>query len=210
VIIHGRYAIAQGGKRIGEERFRLVGHAIESEVELASAVPVTERIRIALDSARAPSEVEITLSIGDEKTYGRFRADRGAGQLRAFVQPQTGASIERILPLPEDAELGHISPLFSLVTCGRLRLRPGERRDLQIIQLAMPTLLPEPRRQRWRRLPDVELLSSPAGAIVAADYSVTPLEEGREELRLQTNLLGLPLRTRIQTADSVGEYVLVE
>jgi hypothetical protein len=171
---------------------------------------MSQRIRIALDAARAPAEVEITLTIASETTYGRFRADRSAGQLRAFIKPQTGASIERILPLPDDAELAYTSPLFSLVTCGRLRLWPGERKDLPLVVFPPPALLPEMNRQRWQRLPDVELSSGSAGMIVASDYVAQSLDGPTQETRLQANLLGLPLRMRVQTADVVAEYVLVE
>jgi hypothetical protein len=126
------------------------------------------------------------------------------------VQPPTGASIERILPFPEDAELGHASPLFHLVTAGRLRLRPGERRDVPVVAFSIPTLLPEPRRLRWLRLPDVELHSAKAGDILAADYLLSPLEGPPIEARLSANLLGLPLRMRLQTPDGTMEWFLVE
>jgi hypothetical protein len=211
LIIQGRYEIWRDGARIGEERFRVLGHTLESEGRLESPVALEQKVRITMEGTRVPVEVEITLVMGDgDTTRGRYRIDRQSGQLRSFVQPQTGASIERILPFAEDAELAFVSPLFQFITVGRLRLRPGERREVTTVLLAMPTLMPESRRRRWKRLPDVEIKTARAGAIVASDYLVEAPGEPALESRFQANLLGLPLRLRVSTPDTVGEYLLVE
>jgi len=210
VIVKGRYEITRDGTRIADERFRFLGHTIESDVQLDWPAPHAQKLRITLDTARKPVEIEVELVQGGETTRGRYRTDRASRMLRVLIQPPQGASIEQLLPFSEQAEVGFPSPLFSFVTVGRLRLRPGERRDVDAVVVQVPTLMPEPRRQRYQRLPDVELVTPQAGSLVAADYVLEPLEGPPLEIRFQSNLLGLPLRMRMRTPDAVGEYVLVE
>ena len=205
MIIGGRYQIRQEGVAVGEERFKLLGHAIESRTELGAKVSVRQGVRIVLDATRAPTEAELSLELDGEKMTARYRIDRPGGTLRALAQPPVGASIEKIIVITEDVELWHASPVFALVTAGRLRLRPGERRDLPVASVQMPSLLPELIRMRWQRLPDVEV----GQGILAADYIVSTLD-GSNEIRFQANLLGLPLRMRIATPDAAGEFVLLE
>jgi hypothetical protein len=205
VIIGGRYQIRQAGVAVGEERFKLLGHAIESHSELGTPVAVRQSVRIVLDAHRAPTEAELGLELDGQKMSARFRIDRAGGTLRALAQPPVGASLEKIIVITEDMELWHASPVFALVTAGRVRLRPGERREVPVASVQMPSLLPELIRMRWQRLPDVEL----AHGILAADYVVTTVG-GANEIRFQANLLGLPLRMRICTPDADGEFVLLE
>ena len=205
MIVGGRYQIRRSGVAVGEERFKLLGHAIESHMQLGSPVAVRQDVRIVLDPTRAPTEAELGLELDGEKMTARYRIDRAGGTLRALAQPPEGASIEKVIVITEDVELWHASPVFALVTAGRLRLRPGERRELPIASVQMPSLLPELVRMRWQRLPDVEM----AKGILAADYVVTSLDGGNE-IRFQANLLGLPLRMRIATPDADGEFVLLE
>ena len=208
MIIRGRYQIAIGGALLGSERFQLLGHAIESEMVIERQDPpaVRQHLRITLDTARAPVEVEIAETWGGETTRGRFRIDRAAATLRALVQPEVGASIERLLPFGEHSEIAHVSPLFTFVMLGRLRLRPGERREVPLVELSRTTLMPEPARRRLTRLPDVELRTAGQG-LMAADYV---LEGPLGETRFQTNLLGLPVRVRLSGGEANVDYVLVE
>jgi hypothetical protein len=212
VIVQGRYDIVQSGRKLGQERFRLHGHVISSEVDFATPAdtpPLSRQTRIALDTTRSPVDVEITVTRAGETTRGRFRVDRDPQAVRVLVRPQVGASIERFVPWSEDGEIDYPSPLFAFVTAVRLRLRPGERRDVPALVIAPQTLVPEVRRRRYRRLPDVEL-ATPAGQLVAQDYIAESIDGPSCETRFQANLLGLPLRMRIQSADGEGEYVLVE
>src|SRR5262249_21678340 len=154
-------------------------------------------------------EVALEVTVADETTRARFRIDREGAVLRALVQPQTGASIERQLGIDADTEIGFTSPLAQFVTASRLRLRPGERRDVNLVRFAAPTLLPELVRLRYQRLPDVELATQ-AGPITASDNLIESLAAPALEIRFQANLLGLPVRMRQQTPDCILQYLLGE
>jgi hypothetical protein len=210
VIISGRYEIWEGAARTGEERFRFLGHAIESQRTMGRSEETREQLRIALDGARAPAEIELARQEGDTATQALYRIDRAGATLRAVVRPQTGASIERVVPYPEGAELDFPSPLITFLTVARLRLRPGERRDVDFVVMTMPTLLPATERRRFRRLPDIELKTAGGEPITAADYVVERVGGDALEHRFQSNLLGLPIRLWRQEGEGKREYRLVE
>jgi hypothetical protein len=209
VIVQGRYEIHGEDGLVGGEVFHLRGHAIEIESDRAGAVPSRRKIRISLDSARDPVEVEVDLEGEANATRLRLRIDRGGRSARWLVQPPTGATLSRLLPFDAETEIDFPSPLFTFVTVGRLRLRPGERRDVAVVRGLFPSLMPDLGRLRYRRLPDVEIVAGMGGPLVAADYVVEGLEGGSFESRFQTNLLGLPLRVRAQGASGAEEYRLV-
>jgi hypothetical protein len=204
VILHGRYEVTRNGDRIGDERFHFLERAVESQAALSWPEASERKLRIARDGAGDPVELELSCRAGGETLRGRYRIDRDAGTLRALVQPEAGASIERVAPFRSDAELEYLSPIAWFMTVRRLRLWPGEVREYDALAVDPATLLPRPTRRRIRRLPDVEL-----GPILAAEY----LGEGDPrgfELRLQTNVLGLPVRLWVHEGDATGEFTLVE
>src|SRR5262249_13141429 len=133
VIVSGRYEIFRDGVRAGHERFQFMGHAIEAEAHVELPFATRQRARVTLDSSRARIEVALEVTVAAEPTRARFRIDREGAVLRALVQPQTGASIERQLGIDADTEIGFTSPLAQFVTASRLRLRPGERRDVNLV-----------------------------------------------------------------------------
>jgi hypothetical protein len=214
VVVSGRYDVTRGTALAAQERFRVHGYAVESWVKGAGSGSEEQRVRIALDGSRDPQEVEIERACGDDPvaaTRLRLRFDRAAGLLRSIVKPPSGATIERVMSFDSAGEAFFASPLFPFMTVSRLRLRPGERRDVAGVWISPENLMPEPCRRRYRRLPDVELEGA-QGSLTAADYVVEPLDGPAFETRFAANLLGLPLRLRIERSDPAWttQWMLVE
>jgi hypothetical protein len=211
VITQGLYAITRGGESIGHERFRFTTQTIHAEGERTQPSPCKLRIDVSLDSGRALSELTLVVDREGELTSGRFRVDRAANTLRALVQPAQGASIERMLPFEPDDEIAFPSPLAVFLSLSRMRLRPGERREVRRVSITTPTLMPDPGRVRWQRMPDAELRTRQSDVITVLDFRLETLEGTPVEDRVQANLLGLPLRMRCGgPGDAPAEWGLVE
>ena len=170
----GEYQYLIGGKRIGEEQFRVFkkdGYRIESTRTLYWPEPSRQEIRYELESSFEPKKLSLMTTRAGIVT--ELKLARKGENWRAEVKGQGRDKKKQELGRRKDAVVDFDSLIFSALALKRLALAPGEARSVEAVTLALPDFAGARASQTYRRVDDQEIETEFAGKLEAAVYEIT-------------------------------------
>jgi hypothetical protein len=157
------YAILRGDTQVGRERCRLYrraggGHWMTSELELTRPLPLEQYVEIHADADWHMESLNVRLS-GSVQRDATHIADGDVW--RATIQTDE-ATLERQLPIGAETLVEFDSAWLGAIALGRLKLKPGQSREMDVIRIESPSLEPGPARLQYRCI-GPERITTPAG-----------------------------------------------
>jgi len=202
----GEYRILLGGKRIGDEQFRIgksKGYRIETTRTLYWPEPSREEIAFQLDANFRPDRVMLQATRASLLTSLEIRAE--GKNWRSETKGRGMKTVKQQLGRREGSEIHLGSPLFHWVILKRVALGPEESTTLDAVALALPALGGKREPIAYRRLADEETEGEAVGKVSAAVYEVT-FADSTERLWIAPS--GFPLRSRRESPAGTMETVL--
>lgn len=203
----GEYRILLGGKRIGDEQFRIgkgKGFVIKATKTLYWPEPSREELSFQLDAGFRPDRVLLEATRASLLTSLEIRAQ--GKNWRSETKGRGLKSVKQELGRRDGSEIHLGSPLFHWVILKRFALGPEDSGTIDAVTLALPALGGKREPLAYRRLPDEETESEALGKVSTAVYEVT-FPDSTERLWVAPS--GFPLRSRRESPAGTIETVLV-
>jgi hypothetical protein len=167
------YAILFGDREAGHERAYLYrraegGYWMTSALDLTWPFPRALYVEVNAGPDWHVESLNVRLS-GSAHRDATYRME-GSGAWRATIQTDE-ATVERQVPVgPKILEFNSV--WLSTLALNRLRLAPGQARDVDVVWIEMPSLEPVPTQRRYECMgPDQ--VTTPAGKQDALHYVVS-------------------------------------
>jgi hypothetical protein len=170
----GEYHYLIGGKRIGEEQFRVFkkdGYRIESTRTLYWPEPSRQEIRYELEPSFEPKKLSMVTTRAGIKT--ELELARKGENWRAEVKGQGRDKKKQELGRRKDAVVDFDSLIFNALALKRLAIGAGETRSVEAVTLALPDFAGVRASQTYRRVDDEEIETEFAGKLEATVYEIT-------------------------------------
>jgi hypothetical protein len=170
----GEYQYLLGGKRIGEEQFRVFkkdGYRIESTRTLYWPEPSRQEIRYELESSFEPKKLSMVTTRAGIVT--ELELARKGENWRAEVKGQGRDKKKQELGRRQGAVVDFDSLIFNALALKRLAIAAGETRSVEAVTLALPDFAGARASQTYRRGDDEEIETEFAGKLEAAVYEIT-------------------------------------
>jgi hypothetical protein len=188
----GEYQYFLGGKRIGEERFRVFkkdGYRIESTRTLYWPEPSRQEMRYELESSLEPKKLSLVTTRAGIRT--ELELARKGENWRSQVKGQGRDKKSQELGRRAGSVVDFDSLIFNSLALKRLPLAAGEVRSVEAVTLTLPDFAGGRASQTYRRLEDEEIETGFAGKIEAAAYE---LSAGESKHRLWVGPSGVVLK----------------
>ena len=170
----GEYQYLLGGKRIGEEQFRVFkknGYRIESTRTLYWPEPSRQEIRYELEPSFEPKKLSMVTTRAGIVT--ELELARKGESWRAEVKGQGRDKKKQELGRRQGAVVDFDSLIFNALALKRLAIASGEARSVEAVTLALPDFAGARASQTYRRIGDEEIETQFAGKLEAAAYEIT-------------------------------------
>ncbi len=188
----GEYQYLLGGKRIGEEQFRVFkkdGYRIEATRTLYWPEPNRQEMRYELDASFEPKKLSVVTTRAGIVT--ELELERKGEGWRSEVKGQGRDKRKTELGRSKGAVVDFDSLIFNAFALKRLALAAGEARSVEAITLTLPDFASARASQTYRRVEDEEVETGFAGKLEAAVYELTA---GTEKHRLWVAASGVVLK----------------
>lgn len=169
----GEYQYFIGGKRIGEEQFRVFkkdGYRFESTRTLYWPEPSRQEIRYELEPSFEPKKLSLVTTRAGIVT--ELQLARKGENWRAEVKGRGRDKRNQELGRRAGSVLDFDSLLFNALALKRLALGAGESRSVDAVTLTLPDFAGARASQTYRRLENEELETEFAGKLEAAAYEL--------------------------------------
>lgn len=203
----GEYQIRLGGKRIGEEQFRVFkdkGYAIESTRMLYWPEPVRTEIRYELESSLEPKNLHMAVTRGGMVT--ELELSRRGDNWRVEVKGRGRDKKKQELGRRAGTIVDFDSLLFNSLALEKLLVPAGKAKEVDAITLALPDVAGARAKQIYRRVEDEEIETEALGKLNAAVYE---LEVGSATHRLWVAPSGIVVRAVFDRIGGEQETLLV-
>ncbi len=203
----GEYQIRLGGKRIGEEQFRVFkskGYVIESTRMLYWPEPTRTELRYELEASREPKKLNMTVTRGGIVT--ELELTRRGDNWRVEVKGQGRDKKKQELGRRAGSTVDFDSLLFNTLALEKLLVPEGASKEIDVITLALPDVAGTRERQTYRRVPDEEIETEALGKLKAAVYEI---EAGSATHRLWVAPSGIVVRGVFDRIGGEQETLLV-
>jgi hypothetical protein len=173
-VSQGEYQYLLGGKRIGEEQFRVYkkdGYRIESTRTLYWPEPSRQEMLYELETSLEPKKLSLVTTRAGIVT--ELELSRKGENWRSEVKGQGRDKRNAELGRREGTVVDFDSLIFNALALKRLALAAGEVRSVEAITLALPDFAAGRASQTYRRVEDEELATEVAGNPQAAVYELT-------------------------------------
>jgi hypothetical protein len=200
-VSRGEYQYLIGGKRIGEEQFRIFkkkGYRIESTRTLYWPEPSRQEMKFELEASLEPKKLSLSTTRAGIVT--ELELNRKGDNWRAVVDGQGRDKKTQELGRRAGAVVDFDSLLFNAFAVKRLALVPGEAKNVDAVVLALPDFAGGRQSQTYRRVDDEEIETGFAGKLDAAVYE---LSAGNGKHRLWVAPSGVVLKGLFE--ESAGE-----
>jgi hypothetical protein len=170
----GEYQYFIGGKRIGEEQFRVFkkdGYRFESTRTLYYPEPSRQEIRYELEPSFEPKKLSLVTTRAGIVT--ELQLARKGENWRAEVKGQGRDKRNQELGRRAGSVVDFDSLLFNALALKKLALGAGESRSVDAVTLTLPDFAGARASQTYRRLENEELETEFAGKLEAAAYELT-------------------------------------
>lgn len=203
----GEYQIRLGGKRIGEEQFRVFkskGYVIESTRMLYWPEPVRTEIRYQLDKSLEPSKLHMVVTRGGIVT--ELELSRKSDAWRVEVKGQGRDRKKQELGKRAGTIVDFDSVLFNSLALRKLLVPEGDSKQVDVITLALPDVAGARTRQTYRRVEDEEIETQALGKVNAAVYEI---EVGSGTHRLWVAPSGIVVKAALDGIGGEQETLLL-
>jgi hypothetical protein len=203
----GEYQIRLGGKRIGEEQFRIFknkGYVIESTRMLYWPEPARTEIHYELEGSLEPKNLHMVVTRGGITT--ELELARKGDNWRVEVKGQGRDKKKQELGRRAGTTVDFDSLLFNSLALKKLLVPEGEAEDVDAITLALPDVAGARARQTYRRVQDEEIETEALGKLQAAVYE---LHVGTATHRLWVAPSGIVVRGVFERIGGEQEAVLM-
>ncbi len=176
--VRGRYRLAGGGVEVWWTERRADRGQVEfrCRIERGAGADV-ETVRLVCDEELRPRGLYVAVH-GAAGWRTLEALPRAAGWVAVVVAGPDGARRRHELPLPADAHVDYPALLLGTVALRRLALAPGEVREVPVLAVDAPSLVPAAGRRRYARDTDEPAVGRGwAGGVVG--YTCTDVATGR-------------------------------
>jgi len=170
----GEYQYLLGGKRIGEEQFRVFkkdGYRIESTRTLYWPEPSRQEMRYELEPSFEPKKLSLVTTRAGIVT--ELELSRKGENWRSEVKGQGRDKKKNELGRRAGAVVDFDSLVFNALALKKLVLAAGEAKSVEAITLTLPDFAGARASQTYRRVEDEEIETEFAGKLEAAVYELT-------------------------------------
>src|SRR3990172_958938 len=170
----GEYQYLLGGKRIGEEQFRVFkkdGYRIESTRTLYWPEPSRQEIRYELEPSLEPKKLSLVTTRAGIVT--ELELSRNGENWRSEVKGQGRDKKKHELGRRAGSVVDFDSLLFNALALRKLALTGGEARSVEAVTLTLPDFDGARSSQTYRRVEDEEVETEFGGKLEAAVYELT-------------------------------------
>lgn len=170
----GEYQYLIGGKRIGEEQFRIFkkdGYVIESTRTLYWPEPSRQELRYELESSLEPKKLSLMTTRAGIVT--ELELTRKGENWRSEVKGQGRDKKKHELGRRAGAVVDFDSLIFNSLALKRLVLTPGEARSVEAVTLTLPDFAGARASQTYRRVEDEEVETDFSGKLETAVYELS-------------------------------------
>ena len=203
----GEYQYLLGGKRIGEEQFRVFkknGYRIECTRTLYWPEPSRQEIRYELEASFEPKKLSLVTTRAGIVT--ELELARKGENWRAEVKGQGRDKKKQELGRRAGAVLDFDSLIFNALALRRLALASGEAKSVEAVTLSLPDFAGARGPQTYRRVESEEIETGFGGKVEAAVYELTA---GETKHRLWVAPSGVVLKGVLELAAGEREVRLV-
>ena len=168
------YAILLGDEEVGRERAHLYrrakgGYWMTSDLDVTGPFPHALYVEINAGADWRVESLDVRLS-GNVRRDATCRIEGGS---TCHVTIQTDeATVERRVLFGPDTLMEFNSVWLRTLTLNRLRLAPGQARDVAVVRIEMPSLEPVPAQRKYKRLGPGRI-TTPMGELDALHYVVS-------------------------------------
>jgi hypothetical protein len=188
----GEYQIRLGGKRIGEEQFRVFkkkGYVVESTRMLYWPEPVRTELRYELEASLEAKKLNMTVTRGGIVT--ELELTQKGDNWRVEVKGQGRDKKKQELGRRAGSIVDFDSLLFNALALEKLVVPEGDTKEVDVVTLALPDVAGARERQKYRRVEDEEIETEALGKLKAAVYEI---EAGKATRRLWVAPSGIVVR----------------
>jgi hypothetical protein len=203
----GEYEISLGGRRIGQEQFRISkdnDYLVEATTTLYWPEPIRYEYRYELLESSQVKKLEMTLTRAGLLTELKLEPRRGNWRLE--VEGRGRERTRQDLAPRDGTEVDFGSLLFNSFIVRNLGLSPGGKRAVGVIVLELPDLNGKYVQHTYQRLEDEEIESKLNGKVSAAHFELSTAEATH---RLWFDSTGFALRGAFDHPTGTFEHELV-
>jgi hypothetical protein len=189
------YYLRQHDRKLGEESLQYFelpqnqGYQIQSQLVLQWPLAHTQRLKLEMEPDWRYRALRIELETEGHLALARYQIS--GGQLRGRVEAQGRKNGESTLSWQVSSILDSPAALFALACCRHLNLKVGERQEIALIRLPLPSFEPQRHPAQCAYLQD-NLCSLAIGSFPASEYLIE--SRGGARVRLWVDELGIPLQ----------------
>lgn len=189
------YFLHQQDRKLGEEIFQYFelphkrGYHMQSQLVLQWPLTHTQRLTLEMECDWRYRSLRIELEAEGQLTLARYQV--GDGQLCGRVEAAGRRNGEPTLSWQKRSVLDSPAALFAFGFCRQLNLEVGERQEVDLIQLPLPSFEPQRRAAQCTHLQD-SVHQLEIGSFPASEYFVEA-HDGTTA-RIWIDELGVPLR----------------
>ena len=204
----GGYEVSFGGKRIGEEQFRVFQDkkklVVESTATMYWPEPVRYEYRYELKEPKRIEKLKGTMTRSGLVTEFELKEHRG--NWRMEIKGKGRKKVRQELGSQETAEIDFGSLLFNGFIVKHLGLHPGEHQQIDAIVWQLPDFAGKRTPQTYRRLEDEDIETKELGTVHASAYE---LVSGESTDQIWFNSSGVAVRASFDRAAGTFEHELV-
>lgn len=209
-LARGRYEFRVAGKQVGFEDWKTF--FTKDSFILAGSGQITERaakyeFRFTMGKDFSPRELEIELSIGDQKLAGTYEFSSEEAH-QVVTGPQSRS--ERRLRMPAGYKADFGSPLFNFHALHQQTFVRGQPKILDVVLISLPTLVASATQESYTYL-GTEPLDRKGTRVEARHFRFETFVEGQPYLaEIWVDADGMPLVIRRGEGASLEETELVQ
>jgi Putative glycolipid-binding len=203
----GQFEIRLGGKRIGEEQFRVFrhkGYRVESTRMLYWPEPARTELTYELEESLEPRKLSMVVTRGGIVT--ELQLAKKGDNWRAEVKGQGRDKKKQELGRRAGSVVDFDSLLFNSLAIAKLLVPEGSSKEVDAITLALPDVAGARAREVYRRVEDEEIETKALGKVTAAVYEI---EAGSATHRLWVAPSGIVVRSVFTGISGEQETILV-
>ncbi|MCS6936965.1 MAG: hypothetical protein NZ610_01470 [Candidatus Bipolaricaulota bacterium] len=203
------YYLRQHDRKLGEESLQYFelphhqGYHIQSQLVLQWPLAHTQRVRLEMEPDWRYRALRIELEAEGHVTLARYHVSEG--HLRGQIEARGRKNGESKIAWRADSILDSPAALFALAGCRHLNLRERQRREIELVRLALPSLEPDCQKAQCAHLQD-DICSLDIGRFPASEYLIESSKGNT--LRIWIDDLGVPLRIERLEEQAPVEFTL--